>query len=70
MAETSKLRTREIVIAVGFIVVFAITMWFVLRTYKEEGDKRSVFASPESLSVAHTSASLMRQSDMIYRWQH
>jgi hypothetical protein len=41
MAETSKLRTRELVIAVGFVVVFAVTMWFVLRTYKEEGDKRS-----------------------------
>jgi len=41
MAETSKLRTREIVIAVGFVVVFALTMWFVLRAYKDEGDKRS-----------------------------
>lgn len=47
MSDTSKLRTKDIIIAVGLIVVFAVGMYLVVKSYKLEGEKRSAEISEE-----------------------
>ena len=44
---TDKLKTKEIVIGLSLIVVFAIGMMLVLRSYRNEGEQRSAVISEE-----------------------
>jgi len=47
MPALSKPSTRDIVIGVGLIVVFAIAMLFVINAYQNEGEQRSAAISEE-----------------------
>lgn len=47
MPVTDKLTTKEIVIGVGLVVIFALAMLLVLNSYRNEGEKRSAVISEE-----------------------
>jgi Domain of unknown function (DUF4436) len=47
MPITKRLTTRDMIVGVGLIVVFAIAMWLVLNSYQREGEKRSAEISSE-----------------------
>lgn len=47
MPATDKLTTKEIVIGIGLIAVFALAMLLVLNSYRNEGEKRSAVISEE-----------------------
>lgn len=47
MPATGKFSTKEIIVGVGLIVVFAVAMLLVLNSYKHEGEKRSAEISDE-----------------------
>ena len=47
MPITKRLTTRDMIVGVGLIVVFAIAMWLVLNSYQNEGEKRSAEISSE-----------------------
>ncbi|HEX8097381.1 MAG TPA: DUF4436 family protein, partial [Pyrinomonadaceae bacterium] len=47
MPLSNKLSTRDIVVGVALLVVFAVALFVVLRIYKGEGEKRSAVISEE-----------------------
>lgn len=47
MSITNRFTTKDIIVGVGLVIVFAIAMWLVLDSYQNEGEKRSAEISSE-----------------------